>query len=277
MRPAASSLEEDGVVRVDSIITRQHASELLECVNNSLEDAIQATREHVEFEEQWKRHFGDIKSPANRHDLKLSLEMPPVRAALKALLQVLQPTLAAVLGEDAHLYELAALVSLPGAERQPVHPDTPIVTGKGTQEGATILTVFCALQDIDATMGPTLFLPATHTAEAHAAFFDMENFEAFTAWDEEDEDGDGESKATHALLGAAQLASWPTWRAELRAGDASLFDSRCLHAGDANASRQRRAIFYCSFIRAEHAGSCEGTLLEGLRGKLTLRDLGESL
>ena len=35
-------------------------------------------------------------------------------------------TLEALLGSDAELYELAAMVSDPGARRQPVHPDTPI-------------------------------------------------------------------------------------------------------------------------------------------------------
>ena len=62
------------------------------------------------------------------------------------------------------LYELSALVSEPGAPRQPIHPDNP------HQERAPLLTCFVALQDISAPMGPTIFLPGTNTAEAHAAY-----------------------------------------------------------------------------------------------------------
>lgn len=71
---------------------------------------------------------------------------------------------ARAVGEDATLYELAALVSEPGAPRQPVHPDNPY------QDAAPLLTCFVALQDISIDMGPTTFLPRTHTKEAHASF-----------------------------------------------------------------------------------------------------------
>ena len=63
------------------------------------------------------------------------------------------------------------------------------------------------------------------------------------------------------------------------AGDVSLFDSRCLHAGGANESPRRRVLFYCSFIRAEHvrSASTRGTLLESLRGTHALEDWREWL
>ena len=144
---------------------------------------------------------------------------PQVREALSALIGALQPALCARLGADAQLHELAALVSLPGAARQPVHPDTPMSffeevgegaaveqgPGKGEGEGKaegkaegqgkgagagvgagrgewdeqqpSIVTAFCALQDIGSEMGPTLFLPRTHTAAAHADFYTYANFD----------------------------------------------------------------------------------------------------
>ena len=43
--------------------------------------------------------------------------------------------------------------------RQPVHPDTVWHTSGG------IVTLFIALQDVEADMGPTFFLPGTNTAE----------------------------------------------------------------------------------------------------------------
>ena len=66
--------------------------------------------------------------------------------------------------------------------------------------------------------GPTRFFPATHTEEAH---------------DAHDDDDDDE-----------WLAAQPAHRALLGAGDASLYDARTLHCGDANAADERRALFY---------------------------------
>eukprot|EP00288_Rhodomonas_lens_P013143 CAMPEP_0177695724 /NCGR_PEP_ID=MMETSP0484_2-20121128/3607_1 /TAXON_ID=354590 /ORGANISM="Rhodomonas lens, Strain RHODO" /LENGTH=421 /DNA_ID=CAMNT_0019206663 /DNA_START=176 /DNA_END=1438 /DNA_ORIENTATION=- len=268
---AAAALEADGVVRINSAITSGMASELLASVNDALEDALRETQDHEEFGEEWQTRFGNVLSRPNRHDIKLSLEAPPVRAALTALLSTLEDVVSDRLGEDALLYELGALISFPGAKRQPVHPDTPIVAGKGTDQGVTILTAFCALQDVDATMGPTIFLPATHTEEAHAAFFTYENFElTFDLGDEEDEE-DAEEAEREARV-AALLESWSPWRGELGAGDVCVFDSRCLHAGGANASEKARVLFHCSFIKAAHEGSCAGTLLEALRGRHALKD-----
>jgi len=269
----SAALEADGLVRVDAAITPRVASELLRYVDNALEEALRETSEHEQFDDEWQNRFGNVLSRACRHDVKLGLQSPPVRAALASLLTTLQPAICRCLGENAELYELAALISLPGAARQPVHPDTPITAGKGTDVGATILTAFCALQDIDETMGPTLFLPATHTAEAHASFFTYENFDlAFHSTDDDEEEEEG---GKHEWKTAALLESWDTWRATLSTGDVSLFDSRCLHSGGANTSPTPRALFYCSFIKADYSSACDGTLLESLRGKYTLKDWRE--
>ena len=279
-----AALEADGVVRVNGALSERLASELRECVQLELEDGVRETREDADtFGDAWQERFGNVLSRPNRHDVKLSLESPLVRAALASLLSTLEPTIARTLGDDAELYELAALVSLPGAARQPVHPDTPIVASKGTDQGATILTAFTALQDVEPAMGPTLFLPATHTAEAHEEFYTYENFElSFSASSDEEEESfieqqqEGEeSAAARAAAADKLLEKWSTWRSELGTGDVSLFDSRCLHAGDANTSTNPRVLFYCSFIKADHASSCDGTLLESLRGKHKLREWRE--
>jgi cation transport regulator ChaB len=264
-----------GIVRVNGVLTQHMASELLECLDALLEDALHDTCDGPDLDARRQAQFGNVLSRANRYDFKLSLEAPPVRAAVTAMLDTLQTVIADSLGEDALLYELGALISLPGAARQPVHPDTPIVAGKGTEEGVTILTAFCALQDIDETMGPTLFLPATHNSEAHSAFFTYENFDlAFDACDDDDDANDDDANEEHATRVAALLDSWSTWRADLSAGDVTLFDSRCLHAGSANTSPRRRVLFYFSFVKAEHASASCGTLLDSLRGKHTISDLG---
>ena len=149
--------------------------------------------------------------------------------------------------------------------------------GWRTDAGATILTAFCALQDIDATMGPTLFLPATHTAEAHADFFTYETFDlVFDSGDDEEDEAEQEEDRELAARTAALLESWSACRAELGAGDVALYDGRCLHAGDANTSPRQRVLFYCSFATAEHARtSTRGTILDDLRGKHALSDWRE--
>ena len=256
----AEALRAHGVVRVTRALSKSEAAALMEAVDLSLADALQATKGNEIDSEQWQSRFGDIMSPRNRHDVKLSLEAPPVRAALASLLGTLEPALSASLGEDALLHELAALISLPGARRQPIHPDTPIKEGSGTDQGPVILTGFCALQDIDASMGPTLFLPSTHTAEAHAAFFTYENFDLYiSSTSDEDED---ELDAEHETRVSAQLESLEPWHSEL-------CTARCLHAGDANTSQRRRYLFYFSFIKAAHADATTtyATMLESLRGK----------
>jgi TPR repeat protein len=145
---------------------------------------------------------------------------PLVQEAMRELLAGVAGTVVArAVGEDATLYELAALVSEPGAPRQPVHPDNPY------QDAAPLLTCFVALQDISIDMGPTTFLPRTHTKEAHASF-------------------DASTAARDALL-----CETPARVALLRAGDCALFDSRTLHCGGANTDATR-AVFYFSFRNA---------------------------
>ena len=115
----AAALGADGVVRVNGAISTTTAAALLEWVNTSLEEALQ--EEHELFGDEWQAQFGNVLSRTNRHDLKLSLKAPQVQAALTPLLSTLAPAIADRLGGDALLYELAALISLPGSQRQRNH------------------------------------------------------------------------------------------------------------------------------------------------------------
>ena len=117
----AAALGAAGVVRLNGAFTASTAKELLDWVNHSLEGALQDTDQHELFGEEWQAQFGNVLSRTSRHDLKLTLDAPQVRAALRPLLGALQPAIADRLGEDALLYELAALISLPGAVRQRKH------------------------------------------------------------------------------------------------------------------------------------------------------------
>ena len=49
----------------------------------------------------------------------------------------------------------------PGSKQQPLHPDTPWT------ETPPLYAAFIALQDVALEMGPTLYLPGTHTKEVY--------------------------------------------------------------------------------------------------------------
>ena len=237
-------LKTDGLLRVDGLLAAEDASSLVSYVETRLSEGLEAVKED---EMKSYQYFGNVlvrnnrcltcacippalsapshrATPYHRYDVKLKLD-PPVEAALLPMVSRLQPTLKEVLGDDAELFELAALVSDPGAPRQPMHPDTTRRKDAPEGDAPAVVTAFVALQDVDEEMGPTVFLPGSQSAEAHAAFY-----------------ADDASRAKSELLRTS-----PQALGLLRTGDASLFDSRLLHAGGANTSPRRRVLFYFSF------------------------------
>ena len=103
-----------------------------------------------------------IRAPSNRVHLKLSEVTSDVRTVLHyALCGIGQSRLArAGLGQEASLVELSVMVAFPGARQQAVHTDI----APGGPPG--MCTLWCALQHTDATMGPTVLLPADPDAVA---------------------------------------------------------------------------------------------------------------
>lgn len=232
---AAARLASDGCARINGALSADAASAVLAHVNAELE----ARRAGADSLAGETAHFGDVLSREQRFDLKLNLE-PPVRTAMTHVLLAVKPVLAAALGPDAELFELAALVSDPRAPRQPVHPDTPF---REDSPRAAAVTAFVALQDVTADMGPTQLLPHTHTKEAHARF-------------NSPDDGGRERMQL--------IRERPNHVGVLGAGDVNLIDSRLLHCGGANTSRKRRVLLYFSF-RARGARTPSGTLLYELK------------
>jgi len=218
--PAMQAFERDGFTRLDGVISGETASALLAYINSDFE----AKRKDAEESLASEGNFGDVLMRENRYDLLLELD-PPVRQAVDEMMGRMQPFLSEALGEDAELFELAALISDPRSPRQPVHPDTASRAGEA---GAAIITSFVALQDVDVEMGPTVVVPGTQTVEAH---------ERFNTRD----DGGRER--------VALLRELPNHVGTLNAGDANLIDSRVLHCGGGNDSAKRRVLFYMSFRR----------------------------
>lgn len=150
---------------------------------------------------------------------------------------------------DGELYELAAVITDRGSNRQMVHPDLPY------QENAPLYVIFLALQDVTEGMGPTSFLLRTHTGEANAIFAS----------------GDMERKD-------AQLSNADCRMSTLRKGDAVLFDARTLHCGNAN-EEQTRVLFNFSFRNPQVGGSLgyKGSIRPGYEGAMSLRGMADAL
>jgi hypothetical protein len=235
---AAQQVEEVGVVRVRTL-PRALAAELRDEVLGQLERARQAEPAAAERSGGPTDLFSRVLAPSGleggaeevRWDVRMQAT-PVVRAALRHAfvanvatdtadggggdsrgdLGAIFTTLA---GRDAELWELAALVSAPGACAQPVHADTL------SSPSPCLFTAFIALQRVEEANGPTRFLPHSHTAEAHAP--------------------------RGALEERAYVASAESCLALLEPGDATIYDGRLRHSGSGNTSGDVRVLFYVTF------------------------------
>jgi ectoine hydroxylase-related dioxygenase (phytanoyl-CoA dioxygenase family) len=252
----SKELRKSGVVRIDNVFSDDMADNLLEYV----------TRLRSESEELVRTgqlpslaRFADVLLKHNRCDLTLPLEDDIIVDALTCVLEdsPVGHVISSTLGEDAGLYELSCLISDPGSQRQVMHPDTPY----GKNHDPVLYTCFIALQDIDPEMGPTVFLPNTHTKEAHEQFQDD-----MKPNDEDESPKDRFLRTTPHVLGV------------IPKGTCTIFDSRLIHGGSANISDKRRAIFYCSFKSSDvgYAGN-PGSIRKELISKFTLSTLQKEL
>ena len=246
----ARTLNKEGVIKLDGILSASTAAMLREEIlerRSSAYDAISSG------DEDWRKYFADVLLKRNRCDLLLPFEgNKSLQLALHEILissNKLTSLIQTTVGDDATLYELSSLISEPGSPRQPVHPDNPY------QEHSPLYTVFIALQDITEPMGPTIFLPRTNTASAHAKYNDVSERDAF-------------------------LESSPSVAALLNAGDASLFDSRTMHCGGANDEQEgsTRVLLYMSFRnpRATEPIGNVGSILPSVK-KMTINELRSKL
>lgn len=258
---AARTLRQDGVVRLDRILSSDTASKLRDDILGRRDAAlasIQSGRANGhDNHDDWRNYFADVLlkgDQGQRCDLLLPLaHNAMLQIALYEILvssKLLYNTLVSALGgDDITLYELSALISEPGSPRQPVHPDNP------HQQVTPLVTVFIALQDITREMGPTNFLPKSNTAAVHAVFNDVPKRDELL-------------QNSHSVV------------ALLKAGDASLFDSRTLHCGGANDREEgaTRVLMYMSFRnpRATEPIGNVGSMMPGIE-RMTLREFRNKL
>ncbi|KAG8461428.1 hypothetical protein KFE25_010615 [Diacronema lutheri] len=227
----AATVRTVGVARAARVLRADTAAALRafvleEVARSEAEVASGAVAERERFSAVLSGRAGD-DAPRTRWDVRLPLA-PPVVAAVDELLCGPDAPLAFAFGRlagggRAELWELAAVVSAPSAAAQQLHADTLF------SEAPCLFTAFVALQPISREMGPTLFVPASHTREADEAMRRPD------------------TKARGAGAGADFLATADAQLGCLDTGDATLYDSRLLHAGGANSSRERRVLAYITF------------------------------
>jgi len=211
----------DGVVRIDNVLSTQTTQNMLRYANQLLKQSM----DEIAFNDGIKfKLFGNVHMNKNRFDLLLPLEeSDEVMACLSELLgdkSHVFHSLQAILGEDAELFELSVLISDPGSEAQPLHPD---IIYQDTSP--PILTCFVALQDVSPQMGPTLFMPGSVSLKYHD---DLHNRHL-------------DPYATGLVATSYNVLS------TLSAGDCSIYDTMILHLGSSNTSNRRRCLFYFSF------------------------------
>jgi ectoine hydroxylase-related dioxygenase (phytanoyl-CoA dioxygenase family) len=227
----AKVLSDEGVVRIDNVLPGKMADKLRDFVFDLRE---QATSDVKAGRAKQLDRFADVLLKSNRCDLTMPLGPDIVTKSLQQLLckSSVRDTMEELISPEAILYELSCLISDPGSQRQNVHPDNPVIEQSNLSVNEpTLLTCFVALQDIDMSMGPTVWIPNTHTREVHEKFQNEQ-----PGYDGEDSPKDGILRNSPHKLGL------------LKKGSCAIFDSRLLHCGSANRSEgTSRALFYFSF------------------------------
>lgn len=228
-----ASLEVEGFAIVSDVVPPELCDEA-EATMASTREAARELSSRGELDETYV--FGNIKEREHRFDVKLSLAEPVVRSVLEVTLAKLEPVVSEFVMEEGKLCELGSLHSLPGSRSQPAHADT-----HGSSR--CCLTAFTALCDVLPEKGPTELWPGSHLRP------DEMSADAVLA-----EHGDG----VPALL---------------TKGATLLMDSRLIHRGSANSSKDaERLLFYTSWLLpgATAAGSTHSIFPEyGARFRLS--------
>jgi hypothetical protein len=227
------ALQRDGVVRVNQVLPPDLCDQCLESINDKLASEDESPEEAAdEDSDNTSNGYGNVFSRKNRYDMYLRPS------------GVSQEALQAMLGRDSQLgalfhglvppsadtqgvfHEFSSLISDPGSDRQPLHPDAPYA------DNAPLWTVFCALQDVEIDMGPTVFLLGSNSAATHDALTNND---------------------TSGMTGTGAQYR----RSVLKKGDAAVMDARTLHYGGANTSDTRRVLLYFTIRNPLHGSTVD--------------------
>lgn len=260
----AVEMKKSGVVRIDGALSPETTAALRDFVDS---ERASAMADVAAGRCPSASRFANLVLLENRCDLLLPLRGPCI-TALDELIgegSVLGPLLTELAGDAAKLQEIACLISDPGSKQQPIHPDTPFTSEP------TLYAAFVALQDVSLEMGPTVYLPGTHTHECHSSFYggDLERGKDQTGW-------------RQAPIAEAFLQTRPVVLGTLKAGDVALYNQQVLHCGSANESPDRkRRQFYISFrnptVPFEGHSSIPWSMRPSFKDALTLGAMREEL
>ena len=224
-----NTLVDDGIVRVNGILSVDHCDKMLDFINNKLADELL-----LENPQTQETGFGNVLCRENRWDMYLHNENA-CHGALNSILGEKEKL--GILfhrlfnGADAEFHELSSLISDLGANAQPIHPDS-VFTAL-----APLYTIFIALQDICQEMGPTIFLPKTNSQECHTLHKNASTKDEF--------------------LGRCEYR-----QSTLKKGDCCIMDSRTLHSGDAN-FKGRRVLLYFTLRNPVNFYLCDPAIPTG--------------
>ena len=226
----------EGVVRVNDILSQDLCDACLQQINAELAGSIDKGATETNANEHTSSGFGNVFSRKNRYDMYLrntGIHEQALRYMLAkdTVLGNLFDTL--LQGEIGYFHEFSCLVSNPESDSQCIHPDSAY------SECAPLWTAFVALQDVEADMGPTVFLRQTNTFHCHEC---LKN-----------------PAAKNELLASAEYH-----RSLLRKGDCAVMDSRTFHFGDANESETCHVLLYFTIRNPKHMGDYPPCVVFGL-------------
>ncbi|KAL3804588.1 hypothetical protein ACHAWO_012263 [Cyclotella atomus] len=261
----AKMVNKDGVLRIDSVLSTETCDALRNYVLDQQKIAQKATDANADLS---MIYYGVENRRKGRCDLQLSLlrggfERDCNGGDCNEQGSILADSLNQLLGERGTLrhlyeqlvttsgefYELAAVITDPGSNRQTIHPDLP------WKPVAPLYVIFLALQDVTVEMGPTCFLTGSQSEKINELF----------------NCGNTSQKDDVLTKSTARLST-------LKQGDCVLFDARILHCGNANESSETRALFNFSFRNPAVTGDLgyKGSIRPGYEGKMTLKDVHDA-
>lgn len=249
------ALDADGCCTICNAVPPALCAALAATVDCALDRLLQRDKQPAEDEQSDALEvglLGNVRCRENRYDFKLPMSRE-VCDAIVALVASIGGALECQVFAKGHLVELSCLVTDPGAERQPLHPDTPI---QGN-DCAGLLTAFVALQPISEQMGPTILCPGTHHArQAHVALAEL---------------------SVQARADTGTIERFGGVAAACDVGAAVLMDSRLLHCGGANLlsdlGGSRRRLLYTTWQMPGNApGGSTYSIRSNLQGRLRLED-----
>ena len=304
-------IREEGLVRIDNVLSGEKADELRDYLID-LRKRAKEDIETGKIEDSQQR-FADVLLNQNRCDLKIPLGPKPVHEALldvlvddgksdktkdhgnAANLSLVRSVIEGAfdhyntpsnpMGSLASLWELNCFMSNSGARRQLVHADCvcldaiPGLDQTDTNSASDpagepiLLTCFIALQDIDPSMGPTVFMPNTHNIRSHNVFFETGRDADSTR----DETNQSRSPKNEILQSSKSVIGAP-----LPKGSCIIFDPRVLHcagANDCSDPDKTRALFYMTFKNPKvDSPGCPSTSGYGIANtELTMHELVSDL